>query len=650
MDRLTSELAKALESWASQCEPISQGEPLTISGMDRSNTSHTLDSLFFVQDLDHISGGNEGPVEFTSFEQLNTGTFCNSFFPEIFQRHTGFEEYRLRLKVAGSFALDVSCAATGRPALSLAEQILSPARPPVVSEEAQEPYEVTLDVPLKLGVPKNSRLFWNLTALEDGARLYNADWQAFAPADASGRMMVVLRTFGRTADILGLLRSAQETAKSDDGYARMLRNTFFLVLDTSTGVGAADYQVLEQFDHLNSFVFQGPNLGGGGNMSQALLALEGAVEKSGVDVGELLLLDDDLYLSLESLRRHWASTIFRTDNTLFTLPVFMKSEPRKLWEDGAFWGRFLGRDTLSDRDTIAPRLLRHNFVFEGFNHLDEMARAHYPEYCTFIFLSLPYNRFRELGYPVAFFLRGDDIEYSLRNRATGGRTLSNPNLSAWHEPAHSYAQEYMSIAHGMIINMAYGEKTVNNFLAFFQERAVAHLSVADALGLELYAEVLRDLLDRKVFLEAGFAAHYVKKLGFFKTFDAQYEYIPDDVLNAFGGRAERTEKATARYGFLYMPVEGRANLGRVILENPHSESYRVYLPHDAQNRVRVTRAAADLFRQIDRLEQDFEQVHAHYTMKLKTTSQKEFWDAELSQAGAISVLHQPAPGLKRVSA
>lgn len=471
--------------------------------------------------------------------------------------------------------------------------------------------------------------------------MHNGAWRARTPKTVQGRMMVVLRTFGRTADILALLEAAQKQASTDNGYARMLRNTFFLILDTSLGVEAADYQLLNRMENLNSFVFRGPNMGGGGNMSQALLALEGAVEEASVDIGELLLLDDDLLISLETLRRHWAATLCRTDNTIFTLPVLMKSEPRKMWEDGAFWGRFLGRDNLADRNVIAPRLLRHNWIFEGFNHLDEMARPHYPEYCTFIFLSLPYKRFLELGYPAAFFLRGDDIEYSLRNRAAGGRTMSNPNMVAWHEPAHSYAQEYMSIAHGMMINMAYGQEKVDDFLDFFQHRALAHLSVGDACGLELYGEVLRDVLSCDVLLERGFSDHYVKKLKSFKDFDALFESIPEEVLNDFCEGAERTKQVSARYGFLYMPVDGRANLERVVLENPHTETYRAYCPRDTDNLMRVNRAASDLFTQIDRLAKEFDKVRAHYVSRLKVTSQREFWHEEIAQSTNLEPVQLP---------
>src|SRR5208283_4691665 len=105
-----------------------------------------------------------------------------------------------------------------------------------------------------------------------------------------------------------------------------------------------------------------------------------------------------------------------------------KSEPKRMWEDGGIWGRYSKDMALPERTCPFPRLIRHGFLMEGFDHLDEMAELNYPEYSTFIFYGMPWETFLKLDFPVAFFLRGDDIEYSLRAALRGVRILSNPNL------------------------------------------------------------------------------------------------------------------------------------------------------------------------------------------------------------------------------
>lgn len=208
----------------------------------------------------------------------------------------------------------------------------------------------------------------------------------------------------------------------------------------------------------------------------------------------------------------------------------------------------------------------------------------------------------------------------------------------------------MSIAHGMMINMAYGQEKVDDLLEFFQQRALAHLSVGDACGLELYSSVLHDVLSCNVFLESGFTDHYVTKLKSFKALDALFEYIPDEVLNAFSQGAEQSGQVAGRYGFLYMPVEGRPDLERVILENPHTDTHRVYRPGDTQNLIRVNRAASDLFSLIDRFAQEFDTVRAHYADRLKATSQQDFWVREMALSPSPEVLHLPLTSQAKASA
>lgn len=628
MKKLTSALTTALGTWTGNCAPIRKGDPVAIAGLDRSNRNASIDQMFFAEAADHLTGSGNEEIGFFAYEKLNTGTLRNSFFPELFIHHSKIRDLRLHLHMTGAVDVKVECSTRNGPVKTLY-------RKEIAVPEGLEPgatHEVEVDVSLDTGLARHSRLFWQTMALSDETVLHRGEWEAIAPTDTNGRMLVLLRTFGRTADIADLLKSFQEQAGDDHGYRHVLQNTLFVVLDTSNGVTADDYTETEGADLLNTFIFSGPNMGGGGNMSQILLAVQDAVEEADVEIDELLLLDDDLSLSLESLRRHWASTLFRSDDTIFTLPVFMKSEPQKMWEDGAFWGRFLGDDALSDRDTIAPRLLRHNLEFKGFDHVDEMAHAHYPEYSTFIFLSLPYDRFLSLGYPVAFFLRGDDIEYSLRNGVNGGKTMSNPNIAAWHEPAHSYAQEYMSIAHGVIINMAYGQDKVDEFTAFFDSRAKAHICIGDALGVKLYASILRDLVARNVFLEHGFSDHYIAKLKLFKTFDAAFEYIPDDVIDSYAHASERRGGFVGRYAFLYMPLEGHPGLDRVVLENPHTGHRRVYQPHEASNRTEVIAAAAELYSALDEFSTSFGEIRSHYGSRLQRSYTRDFWVEEMAEA------------------
>lgn len=624
MQELVKLLSDDLKAWGGQTLPIKKNDLVPVFRLDQSCAQHNLEGLFFeTADLEDVSCTGKADIPLLRQQSVGTGRLRNSFYPEVFKQHSKIEKLQLTFDVTGPFSYDVHQSSVDYAPEPLTKGVVTAEGDAVQRQLVHAPFSLDNDI------GKHVRLFWSLRSLSDATVLHDAAWQAVAPHDAQGRMVVVLRTFGRTNDIKNLLISFAEESRFSDHYKRLLKNVFFYVLDTSNGVGAEDYTEMADHDVLNVHVVRGANLGGGGNMSQALLFLEDALRQADLDVDELLLLDDDLRLSLESMLRHWASTVFRSDNTVFTVPVFMKSEPRKMWEDGALWGRFLSDDMSPDRTAIAPRLLRHNREFRDYEHLDEQARGHYPEYCTFIFFSLPYKRFGELGYPAAFFLRGDDIEYSLRHRKAGGRTLSNPNLCAWHEPAHSYGQEYMSIAHGTIINMQYGADTADNLGRFFYERLMSHISIGDVLGLKTYAAVLRDLNSKTMFLEHDFAGRYIKQLGVFKGFDQQFEYLSNELRDDLRRNAHDRNTFMGEYGFLYPPVEGNPRLSRVILENGHTSTYRIYDPKDPKVVAECTQAAAELTAELSKFLESYDDLRAHYVQRFEAVSAPAFWEKEL---------------------
>jgi GT2 family glycosyltransferase len=451
---------------------------------------------------------------------------------------------------------------------------------------------------------------------------------------AMPRMLVLLRTFNRTRDVLNLLRTflAESQRTGSARYQHMLKNTFFLILDTSATDLEEEYAPLAELDGLNFYAVKGNNLGGGGNMSQVMRLTAEACSAAGRKPDELLLLDDDLNLSLESLYRHWAMSAMRTDDTILTLPVMTKSDPRKMWEDGAFWGRMVGERPQNLRDQLAPRLLRHNLFFEGPDHLDALAVRNYPEYCTFIFFSLPYRLFETLGYPLAIFLRGDDIEYSLRAKKIAGvRVFSNPNLLAWHEPGHSFGQEYMSVMHGILINFTYGDAKPDAPVQFFLNRAAAHLSISDRQGLAVYAAVLEDICAKKDLLDHGFVQTYLSRLKEFKGFEASYEDLPQEVIDSVRRAQGGTSRGLYEAPFLYMTGRTERDVETACLYNPHSKEHRIYSVSQVETLLDAAKEATRLTGLIQSFAANFQELRAHYAMKSVDCQKAAFWDVELAR-------------------
>lgn len=636
MQKAVATLSASLRSWADQTRPIARGAAVPIACIDRGGALGRLRDLFFnLEAPDSIAPVPGQETVFLRGQVMSTDAVRNSLYPRLFLAHGDARRLGLHFTGSGAFGYRLCLAGDGGKSEVIDAGVIEASGGAGDGPALPAPC-ATLSLERDLDDP--GRLFWELEALSDDALLSDAAWSLEAPRDGEGRMVVVLRTFGRDADVRALLEGFEQQARQNPVHAGILRNVFFLLLATTPGTTAEDYAGLGDFEHIRAHVIFGANLGGGGNMGQALALLEEALDAARLSPDELLLLDDDLQISLESLCRHWAASLLRTDDTIFTLPVCTSSAPRTIWEDGAFWGRFLGRTMPEDRVEIAPRFLRHGVDLGAAGQADAMAGLHYPEYSTFIFFGLSFERFRTLGYPPAFFLRGDDIEYSLRHGKAGGRCLSNPNLCAWHEPAHSHAQEYMSIAHGVIINMAHGTTGRDGFLRFFQRRLMAHAALYDAHGLGLYGAVLRDLNDRSLFLEHGFADRYVEILKGFRGFDAAYRYLPGELRSEIRKNAESRGRRVAEAPFLYPPVEAGDVPERVILSNPHSGLHRLYEPEAPDNLAACVEAAALFAAQLERFRTGYEAISAHYLGRLDAVSERKFWLKEIARHAAPATL------------
>lgn len=379
-------------------------------------------------------------------------------------------------------------------------------------------------------------------------------------------------------------------------------------------------------------------MGGAGNLSLELLALQTAVAQAGITVNELAVADDDVSLSLESLARNWAATLFRSDQAFHTLPIFLKSEPRIMWEDGGFWGRYTPDSPGGQRRVVAPRLLRHAKLF-GDLTIWATWRV-----CTIRNIRLlsscrcPMPVWESWACPAPCF-----CVVTILNTACAmprrGVTVSNPNLAAWHEPAHSYAQEYMSIAHGVIINMAYGQRKPDDLATFFHRRATVHLSLSDVAGLTVYAEALADLVACDRLLQPNFVGHYLSIMARFKSFDAAFSVMADELVASLKDASAREGKATVVAPFLYMdPFSGAEPLDHVVLFNPHTDRRCIYDPFEADRLAALSSVAARLYASLSVFIQNFDALRAHYRQKIATTADPGFWLTE-AQGKSFGVLH-----------
>jgi hypothetical protein len=543
-------------------------------------------------------------------EWLGAGTFRNSVYIDSLAQLTQLRDLHLYVDYEGAARIKLMCAVRGKPAEVLADVSLL--------SEQRTGYVHFIGSPTDL--PEGCRVFWHVDAMEGGVTLHEIAFCTSSVPKADCRLAVMLRTFGRTTDIKALLKRFADAGSDEPYYATILDNVNFWVLDT-TADAAAEYRE-PWLGKLNLRILAGPNLGGGGNAGHMLKLFDDACRETDSPPTELLILDDDLSISMESIARYFMFCAYRVQEVICSLPILMKSRPTVVWEDGGFWGRlnFHEKGDFGKKRNLFPNLLKHGMSLAGYDKLDEFGPLNTCEYSTFIFYGMSMKTFRKIGFPAPFFLRGDDIELSLRAHELGVIMITNPNLAAWHEPAHSYGQEYMAILHGILINFTYSDQGVDFYARYFEERFHEHASINDLAGLKLYHAILQEILDpESLVLTPRFQRHYMALL---KEWGAvRMLKIPDADREAFERNAR--ENKVLLVPFVYPGYHKDAPKFRsVVVINHSAKAYRELPPCTAAEKGALGK---DYMGLIARLSERFDDVRATWRERLAEGSSEAYW-------------------------
>lgn len=543
---------------------------------------------------------------------IGTGTFRNALYIEPWRQLSTIDDLFLIIEYSGAIFISVHISSQGRN-----DEIL-------MEEKLVSASKITKIIPIGsiADYPENSRIFWSIEGLVGGAEVYDISYHTKTKPTAP-KLGVLLRTFGRTQDIKTLLLRIIAEAKERRDLERILSNIDFWVLDTS--ISAEDGYKKEVLDQLNNEInlniFVAPNLGGGGNAGHLLRLLNEDYTDKKRNLDELLILDDDLSISLETIARYYSLISYRAKEFLCSLPILMRSRPTVIWEDGGFWGRLM-RETATSMDnkrTLSPHLLKHGIDLSNRDTLNLFTAINFCEYSTFIFFGISMSAFEKIGYPASFFLRGDDVEISLRAMKHGLPMITNPNLAAWHEPAHSYGQEYMAILHAVIINLTYSDNASDFYFRFFEERLHEHSALNDINGVTIYSDVLKELTRAEPeALSLDFESHYIEKISYYNKI--KFIQIPESERNQY--EESLRHKDILLVPFLYPGYKKPSKEQKVIAFNPSSKSYREIPQNIFSDKIS---ACIEYMESLKSFSAHFNEIKTMWQNRLIEASSEEYW-------------------------
>ena len=170
-------------------------------------------------------------------------------------------------------------------------------------------------------------------------------------------------------------------------------------------------------------LFRNPNSGGAGGFSRGMME----AEKSACS--HLLLMDDDLVLHTDLLKRAWRIAAFLNDKCCLSAAMINLDSQMCILHE---WGGILMADApgagMNRPLGFRKDITKFQSVFQ-----EKCSGFCYGAWWWFLFPAEALRK-EKIGLAYPFFVKGDDIDFSLRLAARGYRILFPAGFAVWHEP------------------------------------------------------------------------------------------------------------------------------------------------------------------------------------------------------------------------
>lgn len=400
-----------------------------------------------------------GKLTLSPGQKICFDTYFNSFSPNSWRKYTRLSSLNLEINGKGRFRVRIL--GGNRKGSDIRWKV-------VAEEEVKDRFLAEM----RLEDLDYELLYPELESLEEGCEIHGG---AYSSRDGNTdiRLSVVFCTFRREDFIDKNIRNLKKGILEDDG-SPLRDHLRISVVDNGN--------TLENRDIKNFLeVFPNKNLGGSGGFARGIIE---SLKDSRFT--HILLLDDDIRFSVTSLEiLHSFLSFLRGEfekhfvgGNLIDLAL-----PHLQYERNAVWNGISTRLNGSGLDLRKTECLfwRDSEASEG-------------SYAGWWFCCIPTRVVRELGLPLPFFLKGDDVEYSLRN---GSKLISLNGVGAWHEAFPKRVRKwnyYYQIRNYFVLSVlrvrGYGR---SDFLLFSLLRLFKNLLWRNELALKYTRKALEDI-------------------------------------------------------------------------------------------------------------------------------------------------------------
>lgn len=459
-------------------------------------------------------------------------TYFNGFSIEKWKKYTIVDRVSVTLLLKGKFEIQLR-------SKEKIHQNISERELCVKVFESEEIASITLPFH---SYEEKGMYFIRLEALEDGSQYWGGYYEANIPEEHLWPVDIAVNicTFRREPFVnrnLEILRKSI-LENPDNEMSEHLQ-----VFISDNGKTLNIPQLADEKVH----IFPNKNVGGAGGFTRGLIEV---MHRRDYRASHTLFMDDDVLIEPEALYRTYTLLRCRKKvyEDLFIGGAMLRLDQQNIQvEAGAAWnqGNLVSRKSSVDLNTVDGCL---------YNETEE-----YTEFNAWWYCCTPMSVVREDNLPLPIFIRGDDLEYGLRNMR---HLLLMNGICVWHEP---FENKYSSFLEYYILRNLLYDNALHcpgysrwKFLKRLYGSVVRQLFFYRYQNVELIFQGINDFFRGAAFLKetdgeklhqkimaAGYKARPVEEL------DVAFEYPAyENSLTEVDGKGHRLFRLITFNGFL----------------------------------------------------------------------------------------------------
>lgn len=408
------------------------------------------------------------------YKDYNFCSYFNSISIEKWKHYTNIDKVYLRLDLKGDFEIAID----GYHLMAEAAQRKTYQRRRFKNTERGI---VEMEIPLD----NEEMIFGFSIKTYSDCELYGGTYDAEIDEDCvrDVKIAIATTTFKKEEYIKKNVEMVKKELIADE---KIGQNWFLHVVDNGRTLDKKEIEGEQVYYHPNK------NVGGSGGFARGMIE----VMDQEIPATHILLMDDDVLIFAESLKRTFYLLSLMKEKYykhVISGAMLQMEEMDVFWEDAAYIANGINRSI-----KVPRKMMRVEDLLANENVNTEINLG----YAAWWYCCIPIETVKESGLPLPVFVRGDDIEYGLRNKI---KTITMNGICLWHMGFATkyslFANCYQAFRNLLILNACNNLGIADDIVAHFEDRIVIEIHRFNYNAVKLILDAWNDYMKGPKFLE-----------------------------------------------------------------------------------------------------------------------------------------------------